>query len=112
MSKGDDKILSLDNMEKIIDDKTPITHIYDYIIEFIKRAEKIRAYKGEAKKYYVNSRLKEILPVEVFNRFEPMLDMSIDYLVYLSKHPEILKEVNKIVKCCDKNCKGFFCCIQ
>ena len=95
-----DLILDLDNIEKTIDDSLAIEEIYDYIVAFIKDAEKLKGYKGDAKKYFVNSKLKTILSIEIFNRYEPMIDKSIDFLVLLSSHPEILDEVNKAVKKC------------
>jgi len=95
-----DTILSLDNLDIIDNEFLEIEDIYEYIIDLIKSAEKIKDYKGEAKKFYVTSNLKTLLPSPVFNRFEPMLDKSIDFLVYLSKHPELLKEVNKVAKNC------------
>lgn len=112
MSKERDLTLSLDNIEDNID-STPISdNIYDYIVEFIEQADKIKSYKGIAKKYYVNSKLKEILPLETYQRYEPMIDKSIDYLVYLSKHPEVLENINKTIKCMDKGCKSIFSCCK
>jgi hypothetical protein len=104
--------LTLDNMETMVDDETiGISNIYDYIIEYIKEVEKMKDIKGVIKKNIVYSKLKDFLPTDIFNRFEPMLDMSIDYIIYLSKNPDILTDINKIVKCCDKKCgKIFKCC--
>lgn len=95
-----DLILDLDNIETTVDDTPAIEQIYDYIVAFIKDAEKIKGYKGDAKKYFVNSKLQSILPIETWNRYEPMIDKAIDFLVMLSSHPEILDEVNKAVKKC------------
>jgi len=107
--------LTLDNVETMVDDNTiGISNIYDYILQYINEVEKMKDIKGVIKKNIVYSKLKDFLPTDVFNRFEPMLDMSIDYLIYLSKNPHILNEINKIVKCCDKccakKCKIFKCC--
>jgi hypothetical protein len=105
--------LTLDNMETMVDDETiGISNIYDYIIEYIKEVEKMKDIKGVIKKNIVYSKLKDFLPTDIFNRFEPMLDMSIDYIIYLSKNPQILDEVNKIVKCCDKKCSKIFKCCK
>ena len=111
MNKEEDKTLThdkltLDNINIMVDDnEIDLEDIYGYIVSIIKNAEKIKNYKGEAKKYYTITKLKEILPIHVFSRFEPLLDKAIDFIVFLSKNPEILKEVNKVVKCCNKRCK-------
>ena len=112
MSKETDDIITLDNIEEHIDSKPISDNIYDYIVEFIEQADKIKAYTGLAKKYYVNSKLKEILPIETYQRYEPMIDKSIDYLVYLSKNPEVLQNINKTIKCVEKNCKSIFSCCK
>jgi len=111
MSKIDDLTLTLDNIDMVIDDgKIDFEDIYGFILDIIKDAEKIKNYKGEAKKYYTITKLKELLPIHVFTRFEPLLDNAIDFIVFLSKNPKVLKEVNKVVKCCNKKCKSIFCC--
>jgi len=81
-----------------IDDDNIIT----VIINLMEEVEKIYAIKtGKEKKEYVLDCLKTKLGTETYERYKPLIDLTIDFIVEISKGNVIL-HLNKI--------KNKFCC--
>jgi len=67
--------------------------------------------KNESKKKVMNSQkkmnvllhLKNILPSEVYDRFNPMFDKAIDFIYSIAQNTKVLKHLKK-------NCTAFPCC--
>jgi hypothetical protein len=53
---------------------------------------------GKKKKIFVIKKIKELLGDEVYERYEPMILVSIDYIKTLSKNKSILKALH--TDCC------------
>lgn len=79
--------------------------IYQYILICVRDASKIKSLTNEEKKTFVLKKIKEILPIDVCERYYPMIEKAIDFIVYLSKHPEILKGIKDVSKLCFPCCK-------
>ena len=55
----------------------------------------IKHNQGTAKKEYVLRMIKEYLKEESFDRYEPFIDVSIDFIITISKDRRILKDFKK-----------------
>lgn len=80
--------------------KIEFTEIYQFILVCIKDASKLKSLNNDEKKSFVLKKIKDILPTDVYERYNPMIDKAIDFLVYLSKHPELLKGIKNLHKIC------------
>ena len=77
------------------------TELFDFIVKVMKDANTFKTLdSGIKKKSYVMDKIRELLPREAFERYYPMLDRTIDFLVYVSKHPKLLKGVTDMKKLC------------
>jgi hypothetical protein len=76
--------------------------IFDLITDLMKNESKKKV-MGEQKKMNVLQHLKNILPSEVYDRFNPMFDKFIDFIYGLSQNTKVLKHFKK-------NCTAFPCC--
>ena len=77
------------------------TEVFDFIISCMKDANTFKSMdSGEKKKTYVMNKICELLPRDAYERYYPMLDRTIDFLVYVSKHPKLLKGVTDMKKLC------------
>ena len=76
--------------------------IYNIIIKYMKVAERhVKSNKGIDKKKYVLRKLKENIGNDVFERYEPFIDISIDFIITISKNGRILKLFKKTkLFCC------------
>jgi hypothetical protein len=75
--------------------------IYNQILKYMKVAERHITNHGTSKKEYVLKKVKEYLGIEVFQRYEPFIDISIDFIVTISKNGRILKTFKKTkLFCC------------
>jgi hypothetical protein len=79
--------------------------IYQFILVCIKEASKLKSLNNEEKKSFVLQKIRDILPTDVYERYNPMIDKAIDFIVFLSKHPELLKGIKNISKLCFPCCK-------
>ena len=76
--------------------------IFDLITDLMKNESKKKV-MGEQKKMNVLQHLKNILPSEVYDRFNPMFSTFIDFIYGLSQNTKVLKHFKK-------NCTAFPCC--
>jgi hypothetical protein len=77
--------------------------LWDYILSFMLKVEKVKKLRGIEKKKWVLKRVKELLGDEAYDRYEPMIIVSIDMVVSLSKNRKnFLKSFkhNKLYFCC------------
>lgn len=76
--------------------------IYDYILGFMVKVEKIKKLKGKEKKKWVQVKIKEILGEESYERYSPFISVTIDFIISLSKNRKaFLKSFNN---------NSFLCC--
>ncbi len=93
----DDIISLVKNNEDIEND------IFDYILGFMIKVEKVRKLKGNEKKKWVQGKVKEILGEECYERYSPFISVTIDFIISLSKNKKaFLKSFNHKYK--------FLCC--
>lgn len=85
------------------DGKKDIDDIYALLTYYIGLVDK-KNEQGAEKKQMVLEYIKKLLSNETYERFYPMLDKSIDFIVLLSKKREILDTINKTSKRCYKLC--------
>ena len=58
--------------------------IYNQLIKYMKIAERhVKSNQGIDKKKYVLRKLKENIGNDVFERYEPFIDISIDFIIYI-----------------------------
>ena len=76
--------------------------IYNLLIKYMKIAERhVKSNQGIDKKKYVLRKLKENIGGDVFERYEPFIDISIDFIITISKNGRILKLFKKTkLFCC------------
>lgn len=76
--------------------------IYDYLLGFMIKVEKIKKLKGKEKKKWVQAKIKEILGEECYERYSPFISVTIDFIISLSKNRKaFLKSFNH---------NSFLCC--
>ena len=85
--------------------KIEFTEIYSYMLFCVKDASKLVKLSNEEKKAFVLQKIKNILSTDVYERYNPMIEKAIDFIVYLSKHPELLKGIKNLHKLCFPCCK-------
>jgi prophage maintenance system killer protein len=85
------------------DGKTDLDDLFSMITYYIGKVDK-KTIQGKEKKELVMSSIEKLLSKENYERYEPILDKSIDYIVLLSKKKEILDNINKVTKKCYKLC--------
>ena len=76
--------------------------IFDLITDLMKNESKKKV-MGEQKKMNVLQHLKNILPSEVYDRFNPVFSGFIDFIYNISQNTKVLKHFKK-------NCTAFSCC--
>ena len=76
--------------------------IYNLLIKYMKIAERhVKSNQGIDKKKYVLRKIKENIGNDVFERYEPFIDISIDFIITISKNGRILKLFKKTkLFCC------------
>ena len=76
--------------------------IYNQILKYMKVAERhVKSNQGIDKKKYVLRKIKENIGDDVFERYEPFIDISIDFIITISKNGRILKLFKKTkLFCC------------
>ena len=52
---------------------------------------------GDNKKDYVMKKLKEYMDKETYERYEPMISLTIDFIKHISKNKEILKGLHNVM---------------
>jgi len=88
------------------DGDTDLFDIYSYVVYYVEKADKLLSYDGPDKKKKVLKDIQLLLPEDTFKRYKPMLSKAIDFVVLLSKKPELVKNINKKMK----DCGIFPCC--
>lgn len=91
--KKEDITLTLDNMIATDKDLTS-DEIMEYIIDLVKKAEKIKDFTSRAKHNFVLRELKKVVGIETYHRYEAMFESSINLICKLGKDPKILKGIN------------------
>jgi hypothetical protein len=88
----------MDFLDKDNDGDIDFNDIYYIILELMKKETK-KNIGGSAKHYSVMIQLKNLLGIEKFKQFEPMLDKAIDFIFDIANHKKILKTIKKNCKC-------------
>ena len=72
------------------------------MIKYMEIAERhVKSNQGIDKKKYVLRKIKENIGGDVFERYEPFIDISIDFIITISKNGRILKLFKKTkLFCC------------
>lgn len=80
--------------------------IWDYIMEYILKAEYIKELSGRGKKRYVQEKIRDLLGDEKYSVYSPFISVSIDFIISLSKNTKILKGINisGFLKCLKNSC--------
>ena len=73
--------------------------IYGYISYYCERVDKSDL-TGEEKKQKVMKDIQLLLPTKTFERYTPMISKGIDFIILLSKKPEIIAKINTTIKKC------------
>ena len=76
--------------------------IFNHIVHYMKKVETIMTANGEEKKQYVLKQIKNVLGNETYERYEPFISASIDFVVSLSRNKKLLKGINSKSLCCIK----------
>ena len=71
--------------------------IFDYILKYMKQAQYYIKNDGKKKKIFVIKKIKELLG-DSYERYEPMIFVTIDFIKTLSKNKSILKALH--TDCC------------
>lgn len=88
----------MDFLDKNNDGQIDFNDIYYIILDLMKEETKQKI-GGSAKHYNVMKKLKDLLGIETFQRFEPMLDQAIDFIFDVANHKKLLNEIKKKCKC-------------
>lgn len=86
------------------DGHVSISELYEYLVRLIRTAETFKEYSSEDKHRYVLRLAREFIGEEMFHLHFDYIDASISFIIYLSKHPMVLKGINKGKKCLSKMC--------
>lgn len=73
----------------------PLMH---QIVKMMKDAQEIHT-EGASKKVYVMDKLKQYLDSETYQRYEPLISMTIDFIKYISTNKEILNGLKNNLTC-------------
>jgi len=82
--------------------KVDMEDMYFIIAEVMKEQEKLKL-RGSDKKDNVLKTLKNIIGVHLYERFEPMLEHAIEFILAVANNKAILKHLKK-------NCVMLPCC--
>ena len=75
----------------------------DYVINNMAEAQEVIT-GGASKKEYVMNKLKEFLNKDEYERYEPMISLTIDFIKYLSSNKDLLNALkNKRCFSCISN---------
>lgn len=72
--------------------------VYDFIVLYMEEADKDGKLSGIMKKYQVMRCLKSSMGMERYERYEPFISASIEFIIKLSKGYKI-KNINKTTGC-------------
>ena len=94
----------IESLDKDGDDDVDLSDIYLIIIDLmaIERGAKIT---NTNKKINVLSKLKELIGDNMFNRFEPMLHATIDFIFQVAQSNKVLKKLKNKCICLKTNKK-------
>jgi len=84
------------------DGKVDMSDLYFIIAEVMKDQKKLKI-SGSDKKDNVLKTLKNIIGVHLYERFEPVLEPAIDFIIVIANNKTILKHLKK-------NCIALPCC--
>ena len=80
------------------DNKIDLQDIYFIISDIMKDQKKLKI-SGSDKKDNVLKTLKNIMPVDLYNRFEPLLSPAIEFILSVANGKVSLKHLKKHCKC-------------
>ena len=80
------------------DGKITIDDIYQLILD-VMNTEATKKIDGTDKKNNTIQTIKNILPTELFDKFEPMIDRAIDFIFMIGQNTKLLKHLKKSCKC-------------
>jgi hypothetical protein len=89
----------MEYLDKNNDGQIDFNDIYYIILELMKKQVKKKNIGGSAKHYSVMIQLKNLLGIEKFKQFEPLLDKAIDFIFDIANHKNLLKTIKKNCKC-------------
>jgi len=103
--KEDESLIALKEHNPNIEDD-----LWDYILLYMKQAEFYIKSGGKDKKKYVLKKVKELLGEDAFERYEPFIQVSLDFIITLSRNKGLLVSLNN--KCCIGITKCFNCLLK
>jgi hypothetical protein len=89
----------MDFLDKDKDKDVDFNDIYYIILDLMKKQVKKKNLVGSSKHYNVMKQLKNLLGIEKFKQFEPLLDKAIDFIFDIANHKNLLKTIKKNCKC-------------
>lgn len=87
------KILDYDE-----DGEITINDLYMFILDIMKIESKKKIDGLDKKKNTLNT-IRSALPIDTYNRYEPMLNKAIDFIYTISQNTNLLKHLKKNCKC-------------
>ena len=72
--------------------------IFEIVLSFMKNAQSVLDLSGAAKKTYVMSELRLYLGAEVYERYSPIISLSIDLIKRISHDKKILDGLESLKK--------------
>ena len=80
--------------------------IFTMIIDLMRSTQAINGMTGDEKKSFVMARIKDILGIEPYERYQPVISMAIDLLKTISRDKSVLEGLDSLKK------KLCFSCIR
>lgn len=81
--------------------KVDMQDIYFIITETMNEQEKLKI-NGSDKKDKTLQTVRNIIGVHLYDRFEPMIDAAIEFILAVANNKKLLKHLKKNCKCCVK----------
>lgn len=83
------------------DGKVDMQDIYFIITEVMNEQEKLKL-QGSDKKDNTLKKVRNIIGVHLYDRFEPMIDAAIEFILAVANNKKLLKHLKKNCNCCTK----------
>ena len=81
--------------------KVDMQDIYFIITEIMSEQEKLKIH-GSDRKDNTMKTVRNIIWVHLYDRFEPMIDAAIEFILSVANNKKLLKHLKKNCKCCIK----------
>jgi hypothetical protein len=92
-----DTVLNI--LDRDHDGDIDLEDVYGLIIELMFQESKDKKASGMEKKYSVLKNIRIVMGTEIFDRYEPMIEKSIDFIFSIAQNSKALKFLKKSCKC-------------